>query len=150
MKSYHKITFVYFIVGASWIFFSDRLITLIAQSNSILTNLQTIKGWLYVVLTSLLLYTMVRKSYFEQQEREKEKAAIFYKTMSAVHHILNNFLNKMMFFKVTAEESNRFTEEVLRHYDHVISETANQIKSLGEIKSITEDEIEKTAFPNLD
>jgi hypothetical protein len=81
-------------------------------------------------------------------QREKEKSEIFYATMSAVHHILNNFLHKMLFFKTAAEDNNLFEKEVLDNYSKVITETTAQIKKLGEIDKITQEEIEKTAYPS--
>lgn len=148
IKPYQKITFIYFILGALWIFFSDRLITQLADSTQFLTALQTYKGWFYVILTSLLLYILIRNDYRALEIREKEKTDIFFTTMSAVHHILNNFLNKMFFFKNAAEESHEFAKEVLEEYDRVIKETAEQVKKLGDIDKITKEEIEKTAYPN--
>ena len=148
MKSYQKITLVYFLVGVAWIFFSDRLLTSLASSTEILTSLQTYKGWFFIILTSLLLYLLVRKDYRALEQREKEKYEIFFTTMSAVHHILNNFLHKMLFFRQVAEESNEFAKEVLNQYNRVINETSEQITKLSEIDNITSEEIEKTAYPN--
>ncbi len=149
IKPYQKITFIYFVVGVSWIFFSDRILTSLAgESTQILTTLQTYKGWFYVLLTSLLLFLLIRKDYRALLQREKEKSEIFFTTMSAVHHILNNFLNKMLFFREVADDSSGFAKEVLNQYDQVIMETAGQVKKLGDIDKITKEEIEKTAFPN--
>ncbi len=148
MKPYQKITLIYFIVGAVWIFFSDRLLVSLANSTQMLTTMQTYKGWFFIVFTSVLLFLLVRKDYKDLMQREKEKSEIFYVTMSAVHHILNNFLHKMLFFKTTAEENNRFEKDVLDSYSKVITETTAQIKKLGEIDKITQEEIEKTAYPN--
>ncbi len=148
MKPYHKITLIYFIVGTLWIFFSDRLLVSLVNSAQVLTTLQTYKGWFFIVFTSGLLFLLVRKDYKTLMQREKEKSEIFYATMSAVHHILNNFLHKMLFFKTAAEDNNLFEKEVLDNYSKVITETTAQIKKLGEIDKITQEEIEKTAYPS--
>jgi len=149
IKPYQKITFIYFIVGAMWIFFSDRILTSLAgESTEILITFQTYKGWFFILLTSLLLFLLIRKDYHSIVQREKEKTDIFFTTMSAVHHILNNFLNKMFFFRNAAEESKEFAKDVLVEYDRVIVETAEQVKKLGDIDKVTKEEIEKTAYPN--
>lgn len=146
MKPYIKITLVYFLFGSLWIFFSDRILQLMADIPDTLTLLQTFKGWFYIIITSLLLFFMMRFNYEKKLSQEKEKIDLFYSTMRAVHHILNNFLNKMQFFKYAAEESGNFKEEVLAEYDRVIQEASQEIQKLSAINNITKDEIQKTVF----
>lgn len=110
-----------------------------------LTYLQTVKGWFFILFTSVLLYILIRNSYKKIIEREKEKETIFRTTMDAVQHILNNFLYKMMFYKVTAVEKNN--DDVVNQYTKVIDETTKQILRLGEIPNICAEEIEKSAYP---
>lgn len=148
MKPYHKITIVYFTIGALWIFFSDRILISLANSTHFITTLQTYKGWFFILLTTTLLFFLVRKDYRALEQREKEKTTIFLTTMGAVHHILNNFLNKMMFFKLAAEESKEFKNEVLEQYNKVIHETKEQIIKLSDINDISEEEIEKIVYTN--
>ncbi|MBX3009682.1 MAG: hypothetical protein KF816_16785 [Melioribacteraceae bacterium] len=146
MKPYIKITLVYFLFGSLWIFFSDRILQLMADIPDTLTLLQTFKGWFYIIITSFLLFFMMRFNYEKKLSQEKEKIDLFYSTMRAVHHILNNFLNKMQFFKYAAEESGNFKEEVLAEYDRVIQEASQEIQKLSAINNITKDEIQKTVF----
>ena len=94
-----------------------------------------------------MLYFLIRRMYYRIQEREEEKQKVFYSTMRAVHHILNNFLNKMMFFKYSHAETNTLSEEAQKQYDDVIWATSKQIIKLGEITNISPEEIEKTVFP---
>ncbi len=150
MKPYLKTTLIYFGAGVLWIFLSDRILDALVLSTSVLTTLQTYKGWFFIVFTSILLYFLVRKDYKALEQREKEKIEIFLTTMSAVHHILNNFLNRMLFFRQVAEEDNKFSQDVLDNYSKVIFETSEQIKKLGDIDKVTREEIEKTAYTNRD
>ena len=85
--------------------------------------------------------------YYRIQEREEEKQKVFYTTMRAVHHILNNFLQKMMFFKVDESENDLLSEEAQVQYDEMIMATSQQIKKLGEITNINSEEIEKMVYP---
>jgi PAS domain S-box-containing protein len=57
-----KIAVIYAGLGASWIFFSDKMALMISSSPEVLTQIAIIKGWLYVLLTSLLLYKLVSRS----------------------------------------------------------------------------------------
>jgi len=150
VKPYLKTTLIYFGAGVLWIFLSDRILDALVLSTSVLTTLQTYKGWFFIVFTSILLYFLVRKDYKALEQREKEKIEIFLTTMSAVHHILNNFLNRMLFFRQVAEGDNKFSQDVLDNYSKVIFETSEQIKKLGDIDKVTREEIEKTAYTNRD
>ena len=42
-------------VGALWILFSDRLLAHLVRDPELLTGVQTIKGWLFLLVTSCLL-----------------------------------------------------------------------------------------------
>ena len=84
--------------------------------------------------------------WFKIEARELEKEAVFISTMRAVQHILNNFLNKMLFFKLVAAEKQSLPPEIVEHYDNVIDETTKQIKKLSDIKEISPKEIERVAY----
>jgi diguanylate cyclase (GGDEF)-like protein/PAS domain S-box-containing protein len=64
-KIYNKealnITLKYGIFGALWVLLSDRLLAIIVQNSSIYMKLQTAKGWLYIVITMLLIYNLINK-----------------------------------------------------------------------------------------
>ena len=132
--------------GSAWIFVSDRLLESLTNSASALTMLQTYKGWFFIIITSLLLLLLIRKSHLELESKNKEKVEIFNITMRAVHHILNNFLQKMTYFKEISQASDPEKKEALGHYDEVIKETSAQVIKLGEISKITPAEIEKAVF----
>lgn len=88
---------------------------------------------------------MVRRLKANQIEREKIK--IYKAMMSAIHHILNNFLHQMQLFKMTAEDTPGFDHEVLSLYDQVIDEASTQIGVLGSITRIDEVSISTSVSP---
>jgi len=57
-----RIAGIYACVGTIWILASDRVLAALVASPGTLTLLQTLKGWLYVVVTSVLVYVLVRAS----------------------------------------------------------------------------------------
>jgi hypothetical protein len=146
MKPYNRITLIYLLFGAFWIFVSDRILELFTESAYQLTVLQTYKGWVFILITSAILYMLIRRSYLELEERNKEKREVFNTTVRAMHHILNNFLHKMTYFKDITKEDAAVREEALKHYDQVIKETSAQIIKLGEITRITPVEIENAVY----
>lgn len=88
------------------------------------------------VLVLFVLWDLLRKRKTAQLELEKVKV---YKAMlTATHHILNNFMNQMQLFKLTAEETPDFDPEVLALYDRIINDAALQIEALGALHNIDE------------
>jgi PAS domain S-box-containing protein len=51
-----RVALAYALAGAAWIFFSDWLLVTFVQNPAVLTQLQTLKGWAFVLVTSGLLY----------------------------------------------------------------------------------------------
>jgi len=51
-----KISITYFLFGLLWIYFSDNAINLLVKDLEKLQFLQTIKGWLFITFSSILIY----------------------------------------------------------------------------------------------
>ncbi len=77
----------------------------------------------------------------------EEKRRIFASTVAASQHVLNNFLNNMLFFQHQARESRALDEKTLVLLDKVIFDAAEQLKKLGEISEISEENIRDTVYP---
>lgn len=54
-----KLVLPYFILASLWVMFSDRLLVKLVGDAELLAELQTAKGLLFVVVTSLLLYALL-------------------------------------------------------------------------------------------
>ncbi|MFP4025120.1 MAG: PAS domain-containing protein [Thiohalospira sp.] len=61
-KSAWIITFIYFSLSFLWIMFSDRVLLSIESDPFTLSKLQSYKGWVFVFLSSLLIYFLTSKS----------------------------------------------------------------------------------------
>jgi hypothetical protein len=142
-----KVSLIYAIFGILWIFLSDRLLEWLISDVAMLSLIQTMKGWIFVFATTLLLYFLVSTDYKKLLAREREKREIFDATMAAVQHILNNFLNNMLLFKMAAEDSNDFDKETLDLYDDVIHEAETQIKVLSSTQELTAKQIHQSIYP---
>jgi hypothetical protein len=79
---------------------------------------------------------------------ETERLKIYRKMMKAVQHILNNFLQKMLLFKLTAEKTKGFDPDALNLYDRIIQETSEQIETLGALQKPDEESIENLISQN--
>ncbi len=56
-----RIATLYFLLGALWIFFSDRAIAAFALDAETITIISIYKGWVYVLVTAILLYVLISR-----------------------------------------------------------------------------------------
>lgn len=58
-----EIVLVYFTVSAIWIFLSDIIVNVMIDSPSLRTDISIVKGIGFILLTSVLLYYLVKKGF---------------------------------------------------------------------------------------
>lgn len=92
-----------------------------------------------------LMMDLIRRHHRNQIEIERLK--VYRATLNAMNHILNNFLQKMLLFKLTAEETKGFNPDILKRYDTIIDEATAQINALGCITKPDEKTILRTIEP---
>lgn len=56
-----RIAAIYALTGVLWILLSDRTVAFFYHDQEIITRISIFKGWGYVILTSLLLYLLIRQ-----------------------------------------------------------------------------------------
>ena len=56
-----KIVLIYALFSSLWILFSDHMVESLPTTHEAHMTLQTVKGWLFVAVTSLLLYYLLRR-----------------------------------------------------------------------------------------
>jgi hypothetical protein len=95
---------------------------------------------LFFVITQLLLNN-------RRDTIELEKARIYRAMLRSIHHVLNNFLNNMILFKIAAEKTPGFPEDVLSLFDEIIADAEAQIESLGGVERIDPRTIEESVVP---
>jgi PAS domain S-box-containing protein len=67
-----KIAVIYALAGGLYILLSDLLLAYLVTDSTTLTRLQTIKGWFFITVTSVLLYWFIRW-YLKQARRAQEQ-----------------------------------------------------------------------------
>ncbi|MBD1809997.1 PAS domain S-box protein [Microcoleus sp. FACHB-SPT15] len=65
-----NIAALYVLTGGLWILFSDKLLIASIDNSQLLTHLQTIKGWFYVIVTGWMLYVLISRSVLALQQSE--------------------------------------------------------------------------------
>jgi len=56
-----KIVAIYVLIGCLWIVFSDRAVSLLTSDPATIIVISIVKGWLYVLLTAIMLYWLIRR-----------------------------------------------------------------------------------------
>ncbi|NBC03290.1 MAG: PAS domain S-box protein [Bacteroidetes bacterium] len=87
------IAFIYLIVGALWIQYSDQAVLAMFDDSDTITQIQSFKGWFYVLASSILIYFLVYQSnvlvenLFDDTRKEKDKfEATFQKAPIGIAH----------------------------------------------------------------
>lgn len=57
----HRIVLIYLVFGSLWILLTDKAVSLFFSDPHHIIQASTIKGWLFVVITTLLLYILLRR-----------------------------------------------------------------------------------------
>ena len=83
----------------------------------------------------------------ELQKSEEDKIKIYKAMIVSTEHILNNFLNQMLIFKLTAQETPGFNQEVLLMYDKIINNATTQIDALRSITTVDDISIHEAIAP---
>ncbi|MDX2230071.1 MAG: PAS domain S-box protein [Leptolyngbyaceae cyanobacterium bins.349] len=94
-----KVVGIYLIAGLLWIFFSDQLVDYFLHRplNSV-TQLQTFKGWIYVIVTAVMLYWLINRETRTSRQanaRLKHALAELQATQEALQHSEERFRSFM-------------------------------------------------------
>jgi len=149
MKAYTKITLWYLGFGVLWIFFSDRILKQIVETTELMTAIQTMKGWLFVILSGALIYYISKRSFASLLRKEDEKRSIFQRTLGGAHHILLNYLNQMQLIVMEAQRSKDFDQRILEVSQSVTKDAKEALLKLDNIEQITEKQIDSAVYGKL-
>ena len=101
-KSAIKVAVVYSIFGILWILLSDLILEFMLSNVEKYRSIQTIKGVLYVFVTTLLVYGLIRRQvklwYIEYMKREKS-----YKELKHAHEELVTLEEELLYQKTLNE-----------------------------------------------
>lgn len=71
-----RVTLIYIVVGGLWILLADKFILLLKDPAEILAA-QTYEGWLYILITSILLHRLIKTSKESQKDLTQNYMEIF-------------------------------------------------------------------------
>jgi diguanylate cyclase (GGDEF) domain len=79
-----KISLLYFMISFIWILFSDRLVQTVFKNSDLQLIANTIKGWVYVIIITGILYYLLNRS-FNRIDAAEAKLRKNYRDLSKAH-----------------------------------------------------------------
>ena len=70
-----KICLIYLVFGILWIIFSDRLLLTLSSRQEDLVMLSSIKGVLFIIVTTVLLFFLIRHFFSQLREKNEQLTA---------------------------------------------------------------------------
>ena len=67
-----RIALLYAAAGCLWIAFSDTVLTALVHDVNMITLIALMKGWLYVIVTAIILYLLIQRAEATLRESEKK------------------------------------------------------------------------------
>ncbi|TKG96659.1 hypothetical protein EYV94_05250 [Puteibacter caeruleilacunae] len=135
----YRISAVYVVAGFLWILFSDKAIHLIASDQEVLTQLQTYKGWFFILITGIILFFYTLRE-FRQRDRltnelidAKNRAveADQLKTafLANMSHEIRTPMNSILGFADLITQEG-YSEEEKDRFKDIINEKGNELLHL--------------------
>ncbi|MHB1686476.1 MAG: sensor histidine kinase [Ignavibacteriaceae bacterium] len=94
-----RIAVIYLVIGTLWITLSDKIVSHLTTNTNVLTQIQTVKGWLYILITAWLFYLLIRdemrgrkRSEEIIKEREENYRSLFESSDDAIYVLQNDKL----------------------------------------------------------
>jgi|GEM_PF-3101689 len=127
-----RLSVIYIIIGGLWILFSDQVADRMTKDQSMLTLIQTYKGWFYVLATGVALYIFsrihiqrLRKAEGIARENDKLKTAF----IENISHELRTPMNAIIGFTEIAQGEDTEPKE-LKQYLNIILSSSKQLLSI--------------------
>ena len=95
---------IYAIVGFVWILFSDLAVVKLVSDRSLIARLSMVKGWVFISVTALLLYLLLRRSLasLEKETGARSRAEAETREHQAISHSLVELMPAGIFRKDAA------------------------------------------------
>ena len=140
MKFEYRISILYLTMGILWIFLSDIFFHTIIENKQILTFISITKGFLYVLLTSILLYYLVRKhmnmlhlAKLKAEENDRLKSAF----LANMSHEIRTPMNGILGFADLLKQPKLTGEEQQEYIDIIQKSGVRMLNIINDIISIS-------------
>lgn len=132
IKFEYKITLAYLLVGGLWILFSDKALHYFIKDTANLTQLQTFKGWFYVLITGVVFFIFLQRHLNRLRNAEKDaKESDRLKTsfLQNISHEIRTPMNGIIGFASLLEKE-ELNEEQRHEFVKIIAKSSDQLLSV--------------------
>lgn len=136
----YKISFGYLLLGCMWIIFSDRILRYFINDADILTQLQTYKGWFFILFTTFLLHAFLKnhlKKLREAQKKAKESDNLKTAFIQNISHEIRTPMNGIIGFSSLLVKDGTPPSERERYADIVTRSTHQLLSIVDEILELS-------------
>ncbi len=132
IKFEYRLIAGYLIVGCLWIVFSDKLLSYFVKDPEFLTRIQTFKGWFYVIVTSILFYSLLKRHLIkirnaEQKARDSDRLKTAF--IQNISHEIRTPMNGIVGFTELLKEKN-LPEIQKNQYLELVTLCSNQLLNI--------------------
>ncbi|MBD3609737.1 MAG: hypothetical protein HUJ30_04240 [Gammaproteobacteria bacterium] len=105
--------------------------------------------WMRIVICILLIIfgVFIERDVKNRIKSEKEKNDVYFATVSASQHVINNFLNNTYLIKEKAKEEGAFTTELDKELEALIHQTSKELGQLEFVDELTSEKIIMSVYP---
>lgn len=125
----YLVTLVYLLLGCLWILLSDKLLAVFVADPDRISQLQTYKGWFYVLITAVLLFFLVKRhleALRAAQRKVLEGDRLKTAFLANLSHEIRTPMNGIIgFARILKDEE--LTPEVHNTYLHIIEKSATRV-----------------------
>jgi len=132
LKFEYRIIAGYIIIGGAWIMFSDKLLIYFVRDPDLLTWIQTIKGWFYVLVTAVLFYLLLNKHLAKlrnTEQRAVDSDRLKTAFLQNISHEIRTPMNSIIGFSELLKD-NRTTETEKSQYLEMIAKGSDQLLNI--------------------
>jgi len=111
---------------------------------ALLSKFEAVKAHEIILLALLLILgvaidqTRNAVRYRSQRRLDGARLQVVKSTMATVQDIVNNALNNLIFIHIEAEKSQALSQETLRTFENIITETAERLREINELEILEE------------
>lgn len=132
IKFEYKITAIYLLVGGLWILFSDQILFYFIKDIDLLTQLQTYKGWFYVIITAYLFFLLIEKHLVKirnAEQKAKENDRLKTAFLQNISHEIRTPMNSIIGFADLLNNKD-LSEEQKNQYLEIITNSSNKLLNI--------------------
>jgi Signal transduction histidine kinase regulating C4-dicarboxylate transport system len=127
LKFEHNITLAYLTIGCLWILFSDQILNTMIKDLDLNNEIQTYKGWFYVLITSILFYLFLRKHLRKLRKTEQELG----RHKKNLQQLVDSKTEEL---DLTIKKLNIYIEELREKNELINTQNAELKKAFNELK----------------